>query len=381
MIFNDFNPAEDRIFRIIDDEGRIITPDYMPELSPEAIRKAYQTMLFARTADLMAVSYQRQGRMFTYPPILGQEAIQAAAGMVIRRDDWLVPAFREMAVMLAKGVSLTEIFLYYLGNEEGSNFKNAHHVLPICVPIGSQLLHATGIAYEVKYNQKDEVVFPFIGDGGTSEGDFSEALNFAAVWQVPVVFTIQNNQYAISVPVQRQTRSVNLAVKSVAFGMPGIKVDGNDFFAMYKAYQEAARWAREGKGPVLIEAYTYRKGAHTTSDDPSKYRTKEEEKSWEAKDPLLRLKKYMEHTGIGLMDTDAAGSKEDKGVQADWLAGEAALIESYKEEVDRQFIAAETFRAYELNDVFRHMYVEMPDELARQKAEYEEFLRWKEARR
>jgi len=201
------------------------------------------------------------------------------------------------------------------------------------------------------------------------------------VWQVPVVFTIQNNQYAISVPVQRQTRSVNLAVKSVAFGMPGIKVDGNDFFAMYKAYQEAARWAREGKGPVLIEAYTYRKGAHTTSDDPSKYRTKEEEKSWDAKDPLLRLKKYMEHTGIGLMDTDAAGSKEDKGVQADWLAGEAALIESYKEEVDRQFIAAETFRAYELNDVFRHMYVEMPDELARQKAEYEEFLRWKEARR
>lgn len=390
MIFNDFNPAEDKLFRIMDDEGRVINPGYMPELSPEIIRKAYQTMLFARTADLMAVSYQRQGRMFTYPPILGQEAIQAAAGMIIRRDDWLVPAFREMAVMLAKGVSLKEIFLYYLGNEEGSNFKEAHHVLPICVPIGSQLLHATGIAYEVKYNRKDEVVFPYIGDGGTSEGDFSEALNFAAVWQVPVVFTIQNNQYAISVPVQRQTRSINLAVKSVAYGMPGIKVDGNDFFAMYKAYEEAARWAREGKGPVLIEAYTYRKGAHTTSDDPSKYRTKEEEKSWEAKDPLLRLKKYMEQNGISLMETEEDGAQNSKSIaeqpsdntaQDDFFAGEAALIDSYKAEVDRQFVAAETFRAYELDDVFKHMYVEMPDELARQKADYEQFLRWKEARR
>ena len=177
-----------------------------------------------------------------------------------------------------------------------------------------------------------------------------------------MVFTIQNNQYAISVPVQRQTRSVNLAVKSVAFGMPGIKVDGNDFFAMYKAYQEASDYARAGKGPVLIEAYTYRKGAHTPSDDPTKYRTREEEQAWEAKDPLLRLKKYMLLNGIETGD-------------------EEALIESYKVEVDKQFVAAETFKAYELDDVFRHMYVEMPDELARQKADYEEFLRWKEARR
>jgi len=210
------------------------------------------------------------------------------------------------------------------------------------------------------------------------------------VWQVPVVFTIQNNQYAISVPVQRQTRSINLAVKSVAFGMPGIKVDGNDFFAMYKAYQEAIQWARDGKGPVLIEAYTYRKGAHTTSDDPSKYRTKEEEKSWEAKDPLVRLKKYMELNNISLMEkeekvaqTDLSKAKLNSGKQSqdDLFAGEDALIETYKVEVDRQFIAAETFRAYELDDVFKHMYVEMPDELARQKADYEQFLRWKEARR
>lgn len=361
MIFNEFHPADDVTFRIIDDNGSVVLPKYLPKFDPEVITKAYQSMLFARVADQMAVSYQRQGRMYTYPPILGQEALQIAAGMVMREDDWLVPAFREMAVMLSKGVTLKEIFLYYLGNEEGSNFANAPHVLPICVPIGSQYLHATGIGYSVKYRQLDEVVFPFIGDGGTSEGDFSEALNFAAVWQVPVVFTIQNNQYAISVPVRNQTRSVNLAVKSMGFGMPGIKVDGNDFFAMYVAYREAAEHARAGKGPVLIEAFTYRRGAHTTSDDPSKYRTKEEELSWEKSDPLLRLKLYMERNGIPVGD-------------------EAALIEQYKAEVDQQFSAAENFRKYELKDVFDHMYVDMPDDLKRQKAKYEQYLKWKENR-
>lgn len=361
MIFKEFNPIEDKILRIIDNEGKVINNKYLPALDSQIIKDAYTSMLFARTADHMAVSYQRQGRLYTYPPNLGQEALQIAAGMTIRENDWLVPAFREMAVMLAKGVSLKEIFLYYLGNEEGSNFSNAHHVLPICVPIGSQLLHATGIAYSIKYQKKDEVVFPFIGDGGTSEGDFSEALNFAAVWQVPVVFTIQNNQYAISVPVKNQTRSVNLAVKAVGFGMPGIKVDGNDLFAMYTAYQAAAEYAKAGHGPVLIEAYTYRRGAHTTSDDPSKYRTKEEEQSWEKADPLTRLKKYMDTHGI-------------------LVENEPALIEQYKSEVDEQFTQAENFRPYELGEVFKHMYVEMPDDLRRQRANYEQYLSWKEKR-
>src|ERR1035437_2442332 len=250
MLFKDFDPREDKILRIIDNEGIVINKELMPDLDDKTIINAYKSMLFSRTADEMAVSYQRQGRMYTYPPVFGQEAIQIAAGLLIRENDWLAPAFREMAIMLAKGVTLKEIFLYYMGNEQGSNFSNANHVLPICVPIGSKLLHATGIGYSIKYQKKDEVVFPFIGDGGTSEGDFSEALNFAEVWKVPVIFTIQNNQYAISVPVQSQTKSVNLAVKSLAFGLPGIKVDGNDFFAMYVAYKTAFEYARAGKGAV-----------------------------------------------------------------------------------------------------------------------------------
>jgi len=362
MIFENFDPREDKILRIIDNEGEVIDRKLMPDLDNETIIEAYKSMLFARTADEMAVSYQRQGRMYTYPPILGQEAIQIAAGLLIRENDWLAPAFREMAIMMAKGVTLKEIFLYYMGNEQGSNFSKANHVLPICVPIGSQLLHATGIAYSIKYQKKDEVAFTFVGDGGTSEGDFSEALNFAGVWKVPVIFTIQNNQYAISVPVKSQTKSVNLAVKALAFGLPGIKVDGNDFFAMYVAYKEAFENAQAGKGATLIEALTYRKGAHTTSDDPTKYRTKEEEQEWDKTDPLRRLKKYIDKQGI-------------------WKENEEELIEKYKLEVDKQFSEAENFKPYQLEDVFNYMYTDMPDILKKQKADYEQFQTWKENRK
>lgn len=229
-IFRDFDPLEDKMLRIIDNDGNIVSKDLMPVLDDRTITDAYKQMLYERIADEMAISFQRQGRMYTYTPNLGQEAIHIAAGMNIRDEDWLVPAFREMGTLLAKGVTMKEIFLFYSGNEHGGSFKNAKHVLPIAISIGTQLHHATGIGYSVKYRKRDEVVFTFIGDGGTSEGDFSEALNFAGVWKVPVVFTIQNNQYAISVPVSSQTNSINLAVKSVAFGIPGIKVDGNDFF-------------------------------------------------------------------------------------------------------------------------------------------------------
>jgi pyruvate dehydrogenase E1 component alpha subunit len=360
-IFRDFNPLEDKMLQIIDREGNLIRKDLMPELEDETIIEAYRQMLYERTADEMAVSYQRQGRMYTFTPNLGQEAIHIAAGMNIRHDDWLVPSFREMGILLSKGGTMKEMFLFYLGNEWGGSFQQAHHTFPISISIGTQFHHATGVGYSVKYRKKDEAVFTFIGDGGTSEGDFSEALNFAGVWQVPVIFTIQNNQYAISVPVQKQTNSLNLAVKSVAFGIPGIKVDGNDFFSMYLAYKTAAEYARSGRGAVLIEALTYRLGAHTTSDDPSKYRKKEEEQFWAMSDPLLRLKRYMQDAGI-------------------WSIHEKQLREEYREEIDRQFTEAEKEKSYPLDDVFVHMYSDMPDELRRQKKSYEQFLSWKEKR-
>ena len=184
---------------------------------------------------------------YTYPPNYGQEAIAIAAGQVMRKEDWMVPAFREFGALLAKGVSLKEVFLYFMGYEDGSIYKDAHHVLPMSVPIASQLLHGVGIGYEIKYRKKDEVVFAFVGDGGTSEGDFHEAVNFAGVWNVPVIFIVQNNQYGISTPFRMQTASDGIAIKSVAYGVRGIQVDGNDYFAMHAALSEAAKQAREGK--------------------------------------------------------------------------------------------------------------------------------------
>ncbi|MEA2041443.1 MAG: pyruvate dehydrogenase (acetyl-transferring) E1 component subunit alpha [Bacteroidota bacterium] len=355
-MFKEYNPLKKKIFQIIDNEGKVMNQKFMPKLSDNEILKAYKDMLFARTADLQIVSFQRQGRIYTYPPNYGQEAIGGAMGKVMTENDWLVPAFREMGAWLAKGVTLKDIFLYFMGHENGSNFKNAKNMLPVSVPIASQLTHATGIAYEIKYNKKKDVVFAVVGDGGTSEGDFHEGLNFAGVWKVPAVFVVQNNQYGISTPFKVQTASDGIAIKSVAYGIKGIQVDGNDYFAMYQALKNAREYAADGNGPVLIEAVTYRKGAHTTSDDPTKYRTKEEEQSWEAKDPLKRLKAY-------LIDKKLFTEKE-----------ETKLVKGHKKEIDRQFEEVENEMNYPLDDVFKYMYEDMPADLLVQKKEHERYL-------
>jgi pyruvate dehydrogenase E1 component alpha subunit len=360
-MFKEFDARKKKIFRILDDYGRVTSDKHLPLIEDSQLVKAYHDMLFARTADLMTVSYQRQGRIYTYPPNYGQEAIHGAAAQVMRHDDWLVPAFREMGAWLAKGATLKDIFLYFMGYEAGNSWPAANHLLPISVPIASQLVHATGIGYAIKYKKLDEVVFAFVGDGGTSEGDFHEALNFASVWKVPVIFVVQNNQFAISVPFRMQTASDGIAIKSVAYGMPGIQVDGNDFLAMLKTLQEASEFCRTGNGPVLVEAVTYRRGAHTTSDDPTRYRSKEEEESWERKDPLKRLNNYL--TSKGLIDP----SDEEK------------LQDEYRSDVDRIFIEAENQPAYPLEDVFKYMYAVMPDDLRKQQVEHEKFLEWKES--
>ena len=360
MLLDDFDPLHDDMVTVIGNDGAVVRNGWEQQLSDEEVTDALKQMLFARQTDLMTVSYQRQGRMFTYPPNVGQEAIQVATGMLLRNDDWLVPAFRELGTWLAKGVTVKELFLFWRGHEEASRFENAPNTLPVAVPVASQMPHAPGLGFAVKRNKTDQIVCAFVGDGGTSEGDFHEGMNFAGVWQVPVVFIVQNNQFAISVPSHSQTASRNLAVKGLAYGMPGIQVDGNDFFASYDVVKEAFEHARAGKGPVLVEAVTYRKGAHTTSDDPSRYRTREEETEWEERDPISRLRAY-------LHAKDA------------WSVDEEQLLEEYRKEIDRQFVEAENYGPYELEDVFKWHYAEMPDELRRQKVAYERFLNWKEA--
>lgn len=358
-MFDLYNPLNKKMFQVIDNDGKVINKEWMPKIDNESLVEAYKGMLFARLADLQTVSYQRQGRIFTYPPNYGQEAISAAVGVHMRDNDWLVPAFREMGAMLSKGVSLKELFLYFMGYEEGSAFKKAKNTLPISVPISSQLLHAAGVGYAVKYKKEDKVVFTFVGDGGTSEGDFHEGVNFAGVWKAPVIFIIQNNQYGISTPTRMQTASESLAIKALAYGVKGIQVDGNDFFAMYKTIEESVKMCKNGEGPILIEAVTYRKGAHTTSDDPTKYRTKEEEEEWDLKDPMKRFKEYLISNNLW------SQKEEDK------------IIPQYKEEIDRQFIEAEHHPPYQFEDIFKYHYAEMPDDLKEQQLYHERFLQWK----
>lgn len=353
------NPLSATRFSLLDEDGRLRNPDISPSLSDEDALDAYRRMLFARTADQLSISYQRQGRMYTYPPNFGQEAIAGAFGRVMQKEDWLVPAFRELGAWLQKGAKMRDIFLMWMGYEEGNRMSDAPRMLPTAVPIASQLQHAAGIGKAMRYRKEQCAVFAFVGDGGTSTGDFHEALNFAAVWDAPVVFIVQNNQYAISVPLRLQTRAERLADKAKGFGIPGIQVDGNDFFALYETALSARKHAIE-KGPVLIEAVTYRRGAHTTSDDPSKYRTIEEEKEWEMRDPLRRMRLYLE--AKGLMDQ----TKED------------ALIEGYKQEIDGEFSIAEKHAPYDPKDIFKHTYQDMPLDLKRQQAELEKYLSWKE---
>jgi pyruvate dehydrogenase E1 component alpha subunit len=363
MLFKEYDPQKDKMFQVMDNKGKIITPKWKPVITDDFVLECYKFMHFARLADLMAVSFQRQGRMYTYPPNLGQEAIATAVGKQIRKQDWLVPAFRELGSYLLKGGKLSDVFLYWGGFEDGSKFSGAPHFLPLSVPIGSQIPHAVGLGYAIKYRQEDGVVFAFVGDGGTSQGDFHEALNFAAVWKVPVIVIIQNNQYAISVSVKKQTVSKNLAIKAIGYGIPGIKVDGNDFFALYKATEEAIKHVKAGKGPVLIEALTYRRGAHTTSDDPTLYRTEKEEKEWEEKDPVKRLRNYLVSQG--------AWKEQD----------EEPLLEQYKKEIEKEFAVYENHPPYPVEDVFKYQFKDMPEELKQQQVAYEKFLQWREAQK
>ncbi|MFA6801071.1 MAG: pyruvate dehydrogenase (acetyl-transferring) E1 component subunit alpha [Acholeplasmataceae bacterium] len=357
MLFKSYDPLKNKQLQILDENGSIVNKELEPNLDKETLLKLYETMVLGRIADIKALQYQRQGRMLTYAPNRGQEAAQLGAAAALEPQDWVSPAFRELNLMLYRGVTLEQIYLYWYGNEWGSHFNDDVRVLPVNIIIGSQINHGAGLAYASKISKKNEVVLATIGDGGTSHGEFYEGLNFAASYDAPLVVVIQNNQYAISTPRKKATKANTLAQKAVAFGIPGIQVDGNDILAMYVATKTAVDYAREGKGPVLIEAYTYRMGPHTTSDDPSIYRSKEEEENWAGKDPLIRFKKY-------LMDkkylTEAKATKlEDEKT--------AYVTEIFKK------VEAEGGNV-ELLDIFKYTYEEMTPQLKEQYETYKQFL-------
>ena len=282
---------------ILDSDGNLDTA-LEPKLADTDLRSLYRSMLLGRRLDERMVRLQRQGRIGTFAPTKGQEAAQVGSIYTLRPTDWMVPSFRETAAMIWRGWPIEKLLLFFSGHLEGGQPAPDQHDLPITIPVATQLPHAVGLAYAAQYRGDDVVVMAYFGDGATSEGDFHEAMNFAGVWHVPVVFVCQNNQWAISVPLKKQTHSRTIAQKALAYGLPGIQVDGNDVLAVYAATREAVERARTGDGPTLIECVTYRLGVHTTADDPTKYRSDLEVAMWEQKDPLTRFRAYLEKRNL-----------------------------------------------------------------------------------
>jgi pyruvate dehydrogenase E1 component alpha subunit len=342
------------VFESVIERLEILAPDgvvdegLMPILTDDQILELYRNMVRMRVFDEKAVKLQRQGRMGTWPPLKGQEAAQAGVALAMGNEDWLVPAFREHGIMLMRGVPGHLILAYWAGDERGSAFPDGVRCFPIAVPVGSQFGHGAGLGMALALRGEQAVSVTFGGDGSTSEGDFHEALNFAGVFKARTVFVIQNNGWAISVPRSSQTASATLAQKALAYGIPGIQVDGNDAFAVYSATVEALERARNGGGPTLIEAVTYRLGDHTTADDAGRYRSEEEVRTWTGRDPILRLHRYLQ--AHGLWDD----------------AREEILAEEAAKWVEAQVEALEAMAPPDPADIFRYMYAEMPANLEEQ---------------
>ncbi|MGE3463333.1 MAG: pyruvate dehydrogenase (acetyl-transferring) E1 component subunit alpha [Pseudomonadales bacterium] len=335
---------------ILDEDGEF-DESIAPEIDGDRLAAMFEAMLRARRFDERQLRLQRQGDIGTFAPVHGQEAAQVGAIACIDADDWFVPSFRESAAALWRGVPMENLLLFSAGYNEGAWLDQGSRNLPIAIPVASQLPHAVGIAYAMQRRGSDRVVMTFFGDGATSEGDFHEAMNFAGVYELPIVFLCQNNQWAISTPRDKQTRSSTLAQKSVAYGFPGIQVDGNDVFAVHAASREAVDRARNGDGPTLIEAVTYRMEVHTTADDPSKYRSETEEHRWAQRDPLDRLRQFLLRREL---------LSED---------GITEIEEDIETEIDDAWARTKT-RMSSLTDpgvIFEHHFEDMPPRLQQQR--------------
>ncbi|POX42132.1 pyruvate dehydrogenase (acetyl-transferring) E1 component subunit alpha [Streptomyces sp. Ru73] len=304
----------DRFVQLLTPEGeRVEHPEYAIDLSAEELRGLYRDMVLTRKFDAEATTLQRQGELGLWPSLLGQEAAQIGSGRALRDDDYVFPTYREHGVAWCRGVDPTNLLGMFRGVNHGGWDPNSNNFHLYTIVIGSQTLHATGYAMGVQKDGADSAVIAYFGDGASSQGDVAESFTFAAVYNAPVVFFCQNNQWAISEPTEKQTR-VPLFQRARGYGFPGVRVDGNDVLAVLAVTKAALDRARTGQGPMLVEAYTYRMGAHTTSDDPTRYRGNDELAAWEAKDPILRLRRYLEAEGIADEAFFASVEKEDEAL-------------------------------------------------------------------
>jgi len=342
--------------QVLDTEGHVDTAQ-MPDLNDDQIKQIYHVMRLTREMDRRLFKLQRQGKIGTFVEARGEEASEVASAYALRPADWMVPSFRESGAYLMRGADRVKFIQSWKGDTRGFIGDEHCRDLPVSIPIASQIPHAVGLAWAEKIKGKKNVALVYFGDGATSEGDFHEALNFAGVLKLPVIFFCQNNQWAISTPRSKQTASATIAQKAIAYGMPGIQVDGNDALAVYKVTREAIGRARDGGGPTLIESLTYRLGDHTTSDDASRYRSEEEVQSWQAKEPIARLEHYFREKGTW---TDDYGT---------WVGHEVA------KEVDEAIEKAMAIPPPPPENLFNNVYAKIPPVLVEEKAELEK--EWK----
>ncbi|MGD8191162.1 pyruvate dehydrogenase (acetyl-transferring) E1 component subunit alpha [Brevibacillus ginsengisoli] len=345
---NDQTPLQ-----ILSPDGTVVNADMMPKITDEQLRELMHKMVFTRVWDQRAISLNRQGRLGFYAPVAGQEAAMIGSQSALDKQDFILPSYRDIPQIVWHGLPLHQAFLYSRGHIQGGQIPEDVNVLMPQIIIAAQCTQATGVAMGYKLRGEKHVAINYFGDGATSQGDFYEGMNYAGVYKLPVIFFSQNNGYAISVPFEKQTAARNVAIKAVAAGIEGVRVDGMDVLAVFKAVQDAKERGISGEGATLVEALTYRFGPHTMAgDDPTRYRTTEEQSEWELKDPLIRFRKYLTAKGLW--------SEKD----------EEAVIEEAKQAVADAIKKADEVAKMKVTDLIDVMFETLPPALEEQKAEY-----------
>ena len=330
---------------------RVLGTEAAAQADPALLRRLYAELVRGRRYNTQATALTKQGRLAVYPSSTGQEACEIAAALALQERDWLFPSYRDTLAAVARGVDPVQALTLLRGDWHTGYDPREHRVAPLCTPLATQLPHAVGLAHAARLKGDDVVALAMVGDGGTSEGDFHEALNFAAVWQAPVVFLVQNNGFAISVPLAKQTAAPSLAHKAVGYGMPGRLVDGNDAAAVHEVLTAAVRHARAGGGPTLVEAITYRVDAHTNADDATRYRGDAEVETWRGHDPIALLEHELTERGL----IDEAGIEAVRQDAEEFAAG-------LRERMNQDPVL-------DPMDLFAHVYAEPTPQLREQQAQ------------
>lgn len=339
--------------QVLSPEGEIVNAERMPNLSDDQLKEIMYRMVFTRAWDERAINLGRQGRLGFYAPVSGQEATMVGSEYAINKEDFICPGYRDMPQLVWHGLPLYQAFLYSRGHQHGGQIPEGVNVLMPQIIIGAQILHATGIAMGFKLKGEKRVAITYTGDGGSSEGDFYEGLNFAGSFKLPVIYFVQNNGYAITTPYAKQTGAQSIAHKALAAGIRGLQVDGMDVLAVISAVQEAAEIGRNGGGATLIEGLTYRYRPHSMADDTSKYRTKDEEAEWSLKDPLVRFGKFLANKGL-------------------WTEEDTARVrEEAKNAVNEQVKKAEQTEKMTVVGLIDSMFEHTPPHLEEQKADFQ----------